>query len=102
MPFTKGKSGNPAGRPKGSQDKVTRQTRQLFMSIMEGQVDYIEDALDRIRENDDEKYIKALTGLLPYFMPKQQEIDVSMREAPKPPSWFDDIPTSGDTSWATE
>lgn len=101
MPFEKGKSGNPAGRPKGAVDKVSQATRALFKDVMEGQIQHVEDSLDRIREESDEKYIKALTGLLPYFMPKQQEVDVTMKEQPKPPSWWDNI-ESADNSWLTD
>lgn len=103
MPFEKGQSGNPAGRPKGAPDKVTKETRILFLNIMEGQVEHIEDSLDRIREDSDEKYVKALTGLMPYFMPKQQEVDVTMKEAPKPPTWFEQVGGDAvDSTWLTE
>lgn len=103
MPFEKGQSGNPTGRPKGAVNKVTQEKRMLFLSIMEGQVDNIEDSLDRIREESDEKYIKALTGLLPYFLPKQQEVEVNVKEATKPPTWFDQVDTdAASTSWLTD
>mgnify|MGYP005998199531 FL=1 len=103
MPFQKGQSGNPAGRPKGSENKVSTQKRMLFLAIMEGQVEHIEDSLDRIRTESDEKYIKALTGLLPYFMPKQQEVSVEVNEAPPAPSWFADIATGdSDASWLVD
>ena len=46
MPFKKGQSGNPKGRPKGAQDKVSREARSLFIHIMEGEVGHIQDALD--------------------------------------------------------
>ena len=103
MPFVKGQSGNPAGRPKGSPNKVTAEKRELFLAVMEGQMDNIEDSLDRIREESDEKFIKALTGLLPYFLPKQQEVDITMNEAPKPPTWFDQVDVdASSTSWLTD
>ncbi len=103
MPFEKGHSGNPAGRPKGSANKVTADKRILFRSIMEGQVDHIEDSLDRIREESDEKYVKALTGLLPYFLPKQQEIELNVKDAPKAPTWFEQVDTdASDTTWLDE
>ncbi len=100
MPFEKGQSGNPAGRPKGASHKVTAATRALFKDVMEGEIENIKDSLDRLREESDEKYVKALTGLLPYFLPKQQEVDVTMKAPPKPPSWYDEVDTSHvDSSW---
>jgi len=102
MPFEKGQSGNPAGRPKGSENKVSTQQRMLFLTIMEGQVEHIEDSLDRIREDSDEKYIKALTGLMPYFMPKQQEVSVEVNEKPSAPSWFTDISDESNSSWLVD
>ena len=91
MPFKKGQSGNPAGRPKGSKDRVTAEARALFVSIMEGEVQHIEDALDGLRTESSEKYLKALAALFPYFMPKQVETEVTFTEATRTPSWFKDV-----------
>lgn len=91
MPFAKGQSGNPAGRPKGAKDRVTAEARALFVSIMEGEVQHIEDALDGLRTESSEKYLKALAALFPYFMPKQVHTEVTVTEESKTPSWFKDI-----------
>jgi len=91
MPFKKGQSGNPKGRPKGAQDKVSSEARALFVSIMNGEVKHNEDALDALRTESSEKYLKALGGLMPYFMPKQQELQVSMDVEPTTPTWFDEV-----------
>lgn len=91
MPFEKGQSGNPAGRPKGAKDKLTSEARQLFVHVMEGEVQHIEDALDGLRNESSEKYIKALSSLFPYFMPKKVENEVTINEAPTTPSWFGEV-----------
>jgi len=88
MPFKKGQSGNPKGRPKGTSNKVTAASRELFVTVMEGEMQFIQEELALLRESSGEKYLKALSGLLPYFMPKQSEHEVTINEPIKPPSWF--------------
>tara|TARA_R100001129_G_C5185667_1_gene209233 strand:+ start:149 stop:460 length:312 start_codon:yes stop_codon:yes gene_type:complete len=91
MPFTKGESGNPEGRPKGTPNKITQEGRELFIKIMDGQVEHIEDELALLREQSGEKYLKALASLFPYFMPKMVETKIEINEPRTEPSWFDDV-----------
>jgi hypothetical protein len=58
---------------------------------MEGEVQHIEDALDGLRTESSEKYLKALAALFPYFMPKQVETEVTINDAPTTPSWFGEV-----------
>ena len=74
MPFKKGKSGNPKGREPGTQNITTKQARELFISVMNGEVDNIKDALQKIRTKDPSRYIDALAKLFQYTMPKQVDI----------------------------
>ena len=90
MPFKKGTSGNPKGKPKGLKNKVTEEARVIFVDVMEGEVGNIKDSLQLLREESTEKYLKALSSLFPYFMPKQSEMDVTINDEIKPPSWFED------------
>lgn len=74
MAKNKFKEGNP-GKPKGAENKTTKAAKELFVSIMEGQVDHIEAALDKIREKEPAKYLEVLSKFYPYFMPKKIEVD---------------------------
>lgn len=70
-PFQKG---NP-GKPKGAENKTTKAARELFISIMEGQQEHIEDCLDKVRVKDPAKYLEVLSKFYPYFIPKKIEVD---------------------------
>jgi hypothetical protein len=72
---TQFKKGNP-GKPKGAENKLTKEARELFLSIMEGQVDHIEESLTEIRKTDHAKYLEVLSKFFPYFIPKK--LDVNM------------------------
>ena len=68
MPFKKGTSGNPLGRPKGSGNNELR-------NIINESIDpnKIREMLDKI-ENPVE-YINAITKLLPYAIGKKKTIE---------------------------
>jgi hypothetical protein len=70
--FTKG---NALGRPKGLENKTTKEARELFISIMEGEVDKIKASLDTVRKQDAKEYLDVLSKFFPYFIPKKVEID---------------------------
>ena len=77
MPFTKGNSGNPLGRPKGSLNSSTKEFRELLSRSIDS--NKIMEMLNRIEEPTD--YINAVSKLLPYCLPKVKPIDVEMNEA---------------------
>tara|TARA_R110000751_G_scaffold88744_3_gene175181 strand:- start:359 stop:673 length:315 start_codon:yes stop_codon:yes gene_type:complete len=91
MTFEKGKSGNPKGRVKGVGNNVTEASKKLFLAVMDGEVAHIEEALGILREENSEKYIKALSSLFPYFMPKKVETEITITEAAVAPTWFDEV-----------
>jgi len=90
MPFKKGNTQG-KGRPKGKSNKVTEEARSIFSEVMEGEMENIKDSLQVLRENSDEKYLKALSSLMPYFMPKQTETEVTVNETMSEPSWFKEV-----------
>lgn len=62
------------GRPKGVPNKVTTMLRETVNQIVSGQLDYVEEALDKVREKDPAKYLSLTTRLLELVMPKMQEV----------------------------
>lgn len=65
--------GNP-GKPKGAESKTTKAAKELFLSIMEGEVEFIQEALGKVRKVDPARYLDTLSRLFPYFMPKQVDV----------------------------
>lgn len=67
-------SGNP-GKPKGAQTKTTKEAKELFIGIMEGQVGNVQKALqDLYNSGDKEAYLNCLSKFFPYFIPKKTEV----------------------------
>jgi hypothetical protein len=73
MPFTKGKSGNPKGRPK---DPIATNIRE-----------YIKDSIDLNKLNESlecldvgSDYIQGLTKLLPFVLPRLNAIEMASIE----------------------
>jgi hypothetical protein len=69
--FVKGEA---KGKPKGAENKTTKEAKQLFVNIMQGEIDNIKDALEKVKKKDPAAYLNVLSKFYPYFMPKQVDI----------------------------
>jgi len=71
MPFEKGLSGNPHGRPVGAvSDKVRMWNELGEWFVSEG----AQKCMRIMNDMEDEEYIKHYTALLEYFKPKQARV----------------------------
>ena len=68
MPFKKGTSGNPIGRPKGAVSTTTKLIREHISQAIDG--NKIKEMLDKI--DSPTEYINAISKLLPYAVGKKK------------------------------
>ena len=78
MAQKKGQTGNPNGRPKGIPNKVTKDVRQLLNDIVQRNIANIEDDL---KELSSKERLQIITGLLPFVVPKLQNIEAMIEQS---------------------
>ena len=71
MPFKKGTSGNPIGRPKGSLSTTTKLIREHISQAIDG--NKIMEILDKI--DSPTEYINTISTLLPYSIGKVKSFE---------------------------
>src|SRR5688572_9486687 len=74
MAFKKGNSGNPSGRPKGSENKMTGQLRSLITDFLEQRFVHLVTDFNKLQPKD---RIKVYIELLQYSVPKLQAVSNS-------------------------
>jgi len=77
MPFEKGHE-KFGGKKKGTPNKSTKKSRELFLEMMAGNVEKVQTALDEIYKTDKKQYLYILNRYFPYYMPRQEQIDISI------------------------
>lgn len=66
------------GRSKGSPNKSTIAVKEIFQSILEGEIGNVQDALEQVRTKSPEKYVDLILKLSAYIIPKpQSSIDIT-------------------------
>lgn len=69
--------GNKAGkgRPKGAENKLTKEARELFIETLEGEVPNIREAFDKVKKDNPAKYLELFAKYAQYFVAKKTETD---------------------------
>ena len=82
-------------RPKGSPNKVTAETKQFLLDIVEGEHPRIRSALQELYSANKAHYLTIVVKLLPFITPKASEVHINGQDLPvKAPSWFETTETS--------
>jgi len=77
MPFTKGKSGNVAGRPNGALNRSTEQAKLAVARLANQGLDALREDIEKIRKNNPIEAAKIYLKLLEYIVPKKAAIELS-------------------------
>ena len=75
MPFEKNNN-HSKGRPRGSQNKETKQIREALNTILTNNLDDIDTKLKEVAENNPAKYIELLLRICEYSISKIQSTQI--------------------------
>lgn len=62
------------GRAKGTPNRTTSETKQLLQNVVTKQIEKLETTLNKLEPVE---RVNALSKLLPYILPKQQDIAIT-------------------------
>jgi len=75
--FKQGQSGNPAGRPKGAKNAVTRELREKLKNLIDSELEALPDLLSKL---EPQARLEMIIKLMPFALPKVASIDSSAHE----------------------
>lgn len=77
MPFKKGQSGNPKGRPKDSKNLTTEEIRLAFKALIESSLPDIQKWLQQVAKDNPKEALKIVEAYADFILPKLQRTELS-------------------------
>ncbi len=74
MPFEKGESGNPNGRPKGSKNRSTKDMKKALSQLIDDNLDNMSDWLAEMAKDDPKAAFQCMLSLMEFHMPKMSRV----------------------------
>ena len=90
MPFKKGKSGNPKGKPPGTKNKIGEKLREMIEVFLDENFDQVVEDFKHLTPKE---RVKVYSDLLPFVIGKQQTISQNITIEKLPEDQLDDIIT---------
>lgn len=73
MPFERGISGNPEGRPRGATNKTSSQLREMITDFLENRFEKVIQDFEELKPKD---RVKLYCDLLQYGLPRLQAVQL--------------------------
>ena len=88
MPFRKGFSGNPAGRPKKSTNKITKDMKQSFAYLVDSNLKDFQKDLNKMKPKDKWELLLKLSDKL---LPNLKSVESKVENTIAKPKWIDNL-----------
>lgn len=75
--FQPGESGNPDGRPKGSQNKYTKQIKEAFGMLLEGNLENLSTWLAQVAADDPKAALDIMMKMSERFVPRLRSTEIT-------------------------